>query len=80
MTSDPHSIVDKLTEAQRKWLPSFTREWQSLLPIGLSRRTREALIALGLIETLRPAAFGMVKFRLTPLGEAVRSILEGDVG
>lgn len=70
-------IAAKLPPAKRKWLPTFRDEPFAGRAIGMSKATLRALIADGLVEEHRPQFFGMIKWNLTPLGQQVRSILEG---
>lgn len=75
--ADPAAIAAGLTKAQRNWLPSFSEQPKPYLPIGMSRRTRESLVDLSLVEKISPrTGFGLVLFGLTPLGLRVRQILE----
>src|SRR6188768_2068136 len=76
MTNDPAAIARGLTAAQWRWLPAFAEQPQKLLPIGMSRKTRDSLKKLGLIDSAAPATgFGFMSWWLTPLGLAVRAHL-----
>lgn len=78
--TDPAAIAAGLTKAQKTALPLFPQEPLALLPVSISRVTRERLVALGLVEKRSPAnGFGMVRFWLSPLGLAVRAALDDTV-
>lgn len=76
MTQTPEQIAAGLTKAQRKWLPWFPEAPLAGRPIGMSKATLRGLIEERLVEEHRPHHFGMVKWNVTPLGLAVRTILE----
>lgn len=69
------ALVGKLTKAQRHWLPTFSEDWFGGYAIGMSKATMTRLIDAALVEVQRPAHFGIIKYRLTPLGLAVRDHL-----
>ncbi len=72
-------IISGLSEAQRKWIPEFDAEPRQWYPIGCSRPTLRALVRLGFVEEIRPPFFGMVKWRLTPLGLALKAHMKGQL-
>jgi hypothetical protein len=82
MTSDPHSIVDKLTEAQRRGLAALPAEsWGAAHEFGIGGNVLSVLADKGLLDRKRdPFVWGRSVYQLNESGLAVRSILEGEVG
>lgn len=77
MTDDIAKLAEGLTKAERKWLPTFRAELFGGYAAGMSKRTLQNLIAKGFVEQIRPqSGFGLVKWRLTTLGLALRAYLK----
>jgi hypothetical protein len=86
---DPHSIVDKLTEAQRACLALVCAEGcidaedaclEPFIDDKAPTDTINECFELGIIEQIGSTSFDDWRIVPLPLGLAVRSILEGDVG
>lgn len=71
------AIAKGLTKAQREALPLLPESSRPVLPIDVSRVTRDRLVEKLLLYKQAPASgFVMVRWWLTPLGLAVRAYLE----
>ena len=74
--TDLSTLAASLTDAQRKWLPTFQVRPFGGYASGMSKYTLKTLIDAGLVEEHQPKNFGVVKWCLSPTGLALRAYLE----